>query len=661
MRAVEPRAQETERRPGVRTDSFRDFARMSTIGRSRATRRSSVSGRSAGQIVAELAVFLVLPPAIVALERWHGIQLPGPLLVLVIVAATYRYNFWLGALLAVEGIGLLRAFGRPFTMHFGWLMVSLWTVFLVIAAFLVDRVVARERRARERVEASEARFVGVFAGAQVGLIVIDTDRGVVESVNSSLCEISGYPAQEIVGRNPAFLMDEQRFPVLQTPELAKLVRGELASVHTDGVMVRPDGERAFVDIAAVVVAGDDGRPRLAGTIIDRTAHLRAEEQARRAQRLDAVGRLAGGIAHDFNNLLTVISGYSRLVLDDRPPARIERDVSSIEEAAGRAADLTRELLAFSRKAVVRPRLLDLNTVISRIDRMFRRLIEAQIEIETDLALGEVHVVADETQIEQLLMNLIINARDAMPTGGALTISTRPVRLEDSGRGARLLAARSGEYAAVTVTDTGVGMLPETLERIFDPFFTTKGDGGTGLGLATVYGIVEQAHGDLEVRSIAGVGTTFIVYLPLATDSAPAIEVVSPPADARSRTSEAKILVVEDEPRVRELVTTILRSAGHTVQAASTAEEALEQLNRGLIIDVLLTDVGLPSQSGLELAVQVVRQLPGVAVVYMSGYADKPMPHDAKLVTKPFGAADLVATIDNAISEAHVAAAPSLSR
>jgi two-component system cell cycle sensor histidine kinase/response regulator CckA len=631
------------------------------FGRGRWARGSAAPGRRSGLVVAELAGFLALPPAIIALERLHGIQLPGPLLVLVILGATYRYGFRLGTLLAVEGIGLLRAFGRPFTMHFGWLMVCLWTVFLVLAAYVFDRIVSRERRARARIEASEARFVGVFAGAQVGLIVIDTERGVVESVNTSLCEISGYLEQEIVGRDPAFLMDEQRFPVLQTPELAKLVRGELASVHTDGVMVRPDGERAFVDIAAVVVAGDDGRPRLAGTIIDRTAHLRAEEQARRAQRLDAVGRLAGGIAHDFNNLLTVISGYSRLVLDDRPPPRIERDVSSIEEAAARAADLTRELLAFSRKAVVRPRLLDLNAVISRIDRMFRRLIEAQIEIETDLALGEVQVVADETQIEQLLMNLIINARDAMPTGGSLTISTRPVRLDEDGRSSRLLGARPGEYAAVTVADTGVGMLPETLERIFDPFFTTKGDGGTGLGLATVYGIVEQAHGDLEVRSIAGVGTTFVVYLPIATDSAPAADVEPSPLDTRPRMSEAKILVVEDEPRVRELVTTILRSAGHSVHAASTAEEAIELLHRGLVVDVLLTDVGLPSQSGLELAVQVTRRLPGVAVVYMSGYADKPMPHDAKLVTKPFGAPDLLGTIEDALSEANARTAPTLSR
>jgi len=310
---------------------------------------------------------------------------------------------------------------------------------------------------------------------------------------------------------------------------------------------------------------------------------------------------------------------------------------------------------------VRPRLLDLNSVISRIDRMFRRLIEAQIEIETDLALGEVQVVADETQIEQLLMNLIINARDAMPTGGSLSISTRSVRLDEDGRSSRLLGARPGEYAAVTVADTGVGMLPETLERIFDPFFTTKGDGGTGLGLATVYGIVEQAHGDLEVRSIAGVGTTFIVYLPIAADSAHAVDVVPEPVDTRPRVSEARILVVEDEPRVRELVTTILRSARHTVHAASTAEEAIELLHRGLVVDVLLTDVGLPSQSGLELADQVTGWLPGVTVVYMSGYADKPMPHDAKLVTKPFGAPDLLGTIEAALSEANARTAPTLSR
>ena len=606
-------------------------------------------------------MFLVLPVVIIVLERWHGVQLPGPLLLIVVLVATYRLGFPLGALPALEGVALLRAFGRPFTMHFGWLIISVWTLFFVVGAYLVDRVVTRERRARARAEASEARFVGVFAGAQVGLIVIDSDRGVVESVNSTLCEISGYSEAEIVGHDPAFLMAEQRFPVLGTPELAKLVQGELASVQTSGIIVRPDGEQAFVDIAAVVVAGDDGRPRLAGTIIDRTAHLQAEEQAHQAQRLDAVGRLAGGIAHDFNNLLTVISGYSRLILDDRPPPQIERDVSLIEEAAGRAANLTRELLAFSRKAVVRPRLLDLNVVIRRLDRMLRRLIEAQIEIETKLPPDGLQVVADETQIEQLLMNLIINARDAMPAGGVLTISTQRIELDGDARGGRLLGAVSGAYAAIAVADTGVGMPSEIVGRIFDPFYTTKGDGGTGLGLSTVYGIVEQAHGDIEVCSTVGGGTTFTVYLPVAAHLAAEAEPVSRPVDRQREPSEAIVLVVEDEPRVRELVTTILDSAGHAVHVAATAEEALDQLDGGLAIDVLLTDVGLPSQSGVELAVQVTHRLPDVAVVYMSGYADKPIPRNAKLVTKPFAAADLLATIDTAAREARPAGrTPTLS-
>jgi two-component system, cell cycle sensor histidine kinase and response regulator CckA len=622
---------------------------MSSLWRSRLARASAglVRGRRPHLVAGELAVFLVLPAAIVQLERWHAVQLPGPLLLIVILVATYRFGFPLGALMALEGIGFLRAFGRPFTLQFGWLVTGVWASFAVISAFLVDRVVTRERRARARAEASEARFVGVFAGAQVGLIVIDSERGVVESVNSTLCEISGYSENEIVGHDPALLMAEQRFPVLGTPELSRLVQGELASVRTSGIIVRPDGEQAFVDIAAVVVAGDDGRPRLAGTIIDRTAHLRAEEQAHQAQRLDAVGRLAGGIAHDFNNLLTVISGYSRLILDDRPPPQIERDVSLIEEAAGRAANLTRELLAFSRKAVVRPRLLDLNTVIRRLDRMLRRLIEAQIEIETNLAPDGLQVVADETQIEQLLMNLIINARDAMPAGGVLTISTRRIELAGDARGDRLLGAVSGEYAAIAVADTGVGMPSEIVGRIFDPFYTTKGDGGTGLGLSTVYGIVEQAHGDIEVCSTVGGGTTFTVYLPVAAHLAAEADPESRPADRERDPSEAIVLVVEDEPRVRELVTTILDSAGHAVHVAATAEEALDQLDGGLAIDVLLTDVGLPSQSGVELAVQVTHRLPDVAVVYMSGYADKPIPRDAKLVTKPFAAADLLATIDTA--------------
>jgi two-component system cell cycle sensor histidine kinase/response regulator CckA len=480
------------------------------------------------------------------------------------------------------------------------------------------------------------------------MIITDLEHGVVESVNPTICEITGYSEEEIVGHDPAFLMYERRSAVLRTPEVAKLVAGELPSVRTSGIMVRRDGEQVFVDIAAVVVAGDDGRPRLAGTIIDRTAHLRAEEQARRAQRLDAVGRLAGGIAHDFNNLLTVISGYSRLVLDDQPPPRIERDVRSIEEAAERAAELTRQLLAFSRKAVVRPRLLDLNAAILRIDRLLRRLLEAQIEIETDLQAGEVQVVADEAQIEQLLMNLIINARDAMPAGGVLTITTGAVRLDDWTPGSRLLGAAPGDYAAVTVADNGVGMLPETIERIFDPFFTTKGEAGTGLGLATVYGIVQQAHGDLAVRSVAGVGSTFTIYLPLAARAAPEGETGPKPAELSPSSDVARILLVEDEPSVRELVTTILSGAGHSVVSAANADQAIEHLDADPVIDVLLTDVGLPFRSGLDLAVQVTHRLPDVAVVYMSGYADTPMPRDATFVAKPFAAADLLATIDTVL-------------
>ena len=280
------------------------------------------------------------------------------------------------------------------------------------------------------------------------------------------------------------------------------------------------------------------------------------------------------------------------------------------------------------------------------------MIEAQIEIETNLAFDGAQVVADETQIEQLLMNLIINARDAMPAGGVLTITTRRVQIMEGASGDRLLTAPPGDYAAVTVSDSGVGIPPETVGRIFDPFFTTKGDGGTGLGLATVYGIVKQAQGDIEVRSIVGAGTTFIVYLPVAAQAAAAIGETALPAGALQHgSSEARILVVEDEPRVRELVTTILDGAGHTVHVAATAEQALDQLDGGLAIDVLLTDVGLPSQSGIELAVQVTRRLPDVAVVYMSGYADKPIPADAKLIAKPFAATDLVEAIDTAVRHA----------
>jgi PAS domain S-box-containing protein len=569
-----------------------------------------------------------------------------------IVATTYYTGAIVGALFAVESLVLLGLFVNPYRVSFTWETVVAGLVFAFFFVLWTDRVVRSARKSLQRSRLAEERFDRIFEGTQVGVIVIDPRTKLVESVNPTFCRISGYELDEIVGRPPKFMMHEHASPVLETPEMPKLLSGELSSVYRSAVMVRPDGEKVFVDIVAVIVTGEDGAPRLAGTIIDRTAHMLAEEQVRRSQKLDAVGRLAGGIAHDFNNLLTVISGYAALALEeDLPPAATE-DVDAIRQAASRASQLTRQLLAFSRKVVLHPRPVDLNAVIVDLGVMLRRLIEAPIRVQTRLAPDLAPVHADEAQVEQVMMNLILNARDAMPTGGTLTITTWAVTFADDDRRRRILEIPSGDYVGVSISDTGQGMSPEAVEHIFEPFYTTKGENGTGLGLATVYGIVQQSGGAVDVESRAGEGTTMTVYLPVAPTDLP-LDLEDEDADAPIvRVKGARILLVEDERAVRELAYTILSKEGHDVVAVDHPDRALELVKDGLEIDLLLTDIVMPVRSGIELAAQVERHAPGVSVLYMSGYSEDVHGDgrhaDAVFVAKPFDAQVLLESVDAAL-------------
>jgi PAS domain S-box-containing protein len=373
-----------------------------------------------------------------------------------------------------------------------------------------------------------------------------------------------------------------------------------------------------------------------------------EEQFRHAQKLEAIGKLAGGIAHDFNNVLTAILGYCELVLEqvaDRPD--LVSDVEEIKTAGERAARLTHQLLAFSRKQMAMPRVLDLNDVLDGIEKMLRRLIGEDVVLEIEQAPGLNYVSADSGLIEQVLMNLAVNARDAMPDGGTLRLTTGNVLLDDRFV-TQHLGSRAGEYVALTVRDTGSGMTPEVLARVFEPFFTTKGPGnGTGLGLSTVYGIVKQSDGYITVESAPGRGTTFVIYFPRTTGTAESA--AEPAAHSETAHGNETILVAEDESFVSRLIRNVLDPRGYQVLEAPNGAAALDIVRRRAgSIDLLVSDLIMPDMTGVELADRIRAVRPGVQVLYITGFVDhakidvSALRRDAAFLQKPF-TADALAT------------------
>jgi nitrogen-specific signal transduction histidine kinase len=404
-----------------------------------------------------------------------------------------------------------------------------------------------------------------------------------------------------------------------------------------------------VETVAHTIDFEGRRARLV-LVSDVTEQRKLEEQLRQAQKLEAIGRLAGGVAHDFNNLLMVISGYAELLIQSLPRGDRRRESSeNILRAADRAGDLTRQLLAFSRRQVLRPSVVDLNAVISNLQKMLRRLISEDIELAVSLApeLGRVRI--DPGQLEQVLLNLAVNARDAMPRGGKLAIHTANVAPDDA-RAAPGAQLRPGAYVLLSVADTGVGMDSEVRARLFEPFFTTKRQGrGTGLGLSVVYGIVEQSGGSIQVDSRPGQGTTFRIYLPRV--ETPLQEpTAATPAPAAQEGSET-VLLVEDEEGVRELVAQALRAHGYTVLEASNGQEALE-LAAGYsgTIHLLLSDIVMPHMNGPELVQRLRPVRHGIKALLISGYAPETVLHPGllgegvMLLEKPFSPSRLLARV-----------------
>jgi PAS domain S-box-containing protein len=469
--------------------------------------------------------------------------------------------------------------------------------------------------------------------------------------------LTGYPS-------PAFKDDNDLWDSLILAEDRPMLDAQFERHGRDGTPLRVtyrlrhrEGRIVWVEEHASVIGMLDSGYRLSqGVLVDVTEQRTLEEQLLAAQRMEAVGRLAGGVAHDFNNLLTAILGYASIVDAELPPGDpLREDVTAITQAAGSASSLVRQLLAFSRRQMLRPEELDLTTVVDRVVPLLRRLAGERVAFRAALADGLPGVRADPGQLEQVLVNLVVNARDAMPDGGSVTVETADVTIDEA-EARTQLGLRPGHYVALTVTDTGHGMDRDVRERVFEPFFTTKEPGrGTGLGLATVYGIVKQSDGYIAVSSEPGQGASFRVLLPalpISVAPAPAPPAVPPIAEPGTE----RLLLVEDEETVRLLAATVLRRLGYTVELAATGAEAIRLLERAAVpFDLVVSDIVMPELGGTELAGVVRERWPDVGIVLMSGYAagvvsrDGPIVEDAFLA-KPFTPQALGSTVRSVLDQ-----------
>ncbi|HET7787009.1 MAG TPA: PAS domain S-box protein [Myxococcales bacterium] len=516
---------------------------------------------------------------------------------------------------------------------------------LVLAMDVTEQV-----RAVEALRASEEQVRLLLDSTGEGIYGVDLD-GRVTFANRACLRVLGYPDQRaILGRNAHDVFHHSRADGTPYPrEQCRLLNAGLRHEGTlvdDEVLWRADGTSFPVEYASYPVRRGDQRVGAVVSFVDATSRRRAEEvlrkteeQLRQAQKMEAIGRLTGGVAHDFNNILSVILSYSVLLMEEAPAeSQLQDDLAEIKYAAERAARLTQQLLAFSRRQILSPSVNDLNGVVSGMEDMLRRLLGEDVDLVVSLAPNGARVLVDRGQIEQVIMNLAVNGRDAMPGGGKLTIEIQRAEVDDSYAVAGLVP---GPYFVIAVTDNGVGMDAATQARIFEPFFTTKEPGkGTGLGLSTALGIVQQSGGHITAYSEPGEGTTFKVYLPPAPGAA-----VADAADAPRRASlcgTETILLVEDDERLRHLARTILARHGYQVLEARDGGDALtigEQYAGNIAL--LLTDVVVPKLTGVELARRLSAPRPEMAVLYTSGYADDAvlrhgvLESGAAFVQKPF--------------------------
>jgi PAS domain S-box-containing protein len=502
---------------------------------------------------------------------------------------------------------------------------------------LASAIVAK--RHAEALRRSEARYRSLVESAAYGIYRSNVE-GKFLDVNPALVALLGYSSAEEV-----LALDPMRDVFVVREDALKVGQAFRAGRQGDGVEVRwkrKRGNPITVRLSgrSVPQAGN-GTEVLEVMAEDVTERRALEEQFRQAQKMEAVGRLAGGIAHDFNNLLMVISGYTEVLLEKTPhESPLYPKMEAVQQATDRASSLTHQLLAFSRKQLVELKVVDVNTIVQDMERLLRPLIGETIDLRTQLASNLGWARADAGQIEQVLMNLVVNAKDAMPNGGTITLRSANVRLDDEAR-REYGSIRPGRYVLLSVSDTGCGMDPETRSRIFEPFFTTKEKGkGTGLGLSTVYGIIKQISGYVFVQTEPGQGSTFTIYLPLVEEAA---ELAPQPLDDKAVNGGGEtILLAEDEESVRQLVSETLTAKGYRVLEAERGEVALRiAAETKESIQMLITDVVMPGLGGRELAQKLCSADPQLKVLFLSGYTEDAIIHQGVLepglafLQKPF--------------------------
>ncbi|MCA1586739.1 MAG: PAS domain S-box protein, partial [Acidobacteria bacterium] len=547
----------------------------------------------------------------------------------------------------------MRADGTEFPIELALTAVHLQDEPMLTA---VLRDITQRKRAEQALLESERAHRATFDEAPVGIAHLSLDgRGL--RVNQRLGDLLGFAGGQLMAADLDSLAHPDEAGQDAATRATLMAGGMERYVGVKRYRRKDDGRYIWVNLAVSLHRDADGSPRYFIAIIeDISERRRLEQQLRQAQKMEAVGRLAGGIAHDFNNLLTAILGYSHFVLEALSashPARAH--VEEIRKAGDSASSLTRQLLAFSRQQILQPQIVDLNDVVAHMDALLRRVIGEDVVLASQLTPALDPVSVDPGQIEQIIMNLAVNARDAMPTGGQLTIETGNVTLDET-YVTNHPGASQGPHVMLAVTDTGSGMSADAMSHVFEPFFTTKPRGeGTGLGLATTYGIVKQSGGSIWVYSEIGQGTTFKVFLPRAADVNHRRTAAAAPAEIVGGTET--ILIAEDQAEVRTLTRTILGMHGYTVVEATCGPDALRIVGeqRGTI-HLLLTDVIMPTMSGRELVSHLQQTHPGIKVLYCSGYTDDAIVRHGKLdsgvafLQKPFTPRSLLSKVREVLDE-----------